>query len=62
MAVTLFHRDIIRIKNRVKIVNGKKEQPTQDLPPIQELPKKQPPQEVTARIRGKMYGRRTINR
>jgi hypothetical protein len=38
--------------NNIKITNGKKEE---------EQPKKQAPQELKARIRGKMYGRRTIN-
>jgi hypothetical protein len=48
VAVTLFHKYEIIINNKVTIINGKKE------------PK--PPKEITAKIRGKMYGRRTINR
>ena len=55
MAVTLFHKYHIVINNKVTIVNGNGEQENPK-------PQKVIPQAVTARIRGKMYGRRTINR
>lgn len=53
MAVTLFRRR--KVINNITIIN--------------KIPQKEPieptsniPQEVTAKVRGKMYGRRTINR
>lgn len=57
MAVTLFHKKIIRIKNKVVIKNNK-----EDKPPTQDTAKPTGATEVNAKIRGKMYGRRTINR
>lgn len=51
MAVTLFHKYHIIVNNKVTIKNNKDE----------EL-KKEVPTKVQAKIRGKTYGRRTINR
>ncbi len=62
MALRLFQKKIIRIKNRVVIKNNntkEDEQPEQVKPepePIQKILH----QEVNAKIRGKFYGRRTI--
>ena len=58
MAVALFHKKIIRIKNKVVIKNNKEE----NKPPTQDTAKPTGATEVNARIRGRMYGRRTINR
>lgn len=57
MAVTLFHRE--RIINNITIINGKKEEPKEEIP--QATAKKILSQKINAKIRGKMYGRRTIN-
>ena len=59
MAVTLFHKYTIVIKNKVTINNKKEDE---IIPEIKEQEKKTIPREINARIRGKMYGRRTINR
>lgn len=60
MALRLFQKKIIRIKNRVIIRNNntkEEEQPEQVKPePIRKILQ----QEVNAKIRGKFYGRRTI--
>ena len=52
MAVTLFHRDVIIIKNKVTIKNGTKEDPKEQAAKEQ----------INAKIRGKTYGRRTVTR
>ena len=49
MAVTLYQRT--KVINNITIVNKKKEEP-----------KLAPQQEINAKIRGKTYGRRTVNR
>lgn len=59
MAVTLFHRNVIVIRNKVTIVN-KNEEPEQEIEDV--VSGKTQPQEITAKIRGKMYARRTVNR
>ena len=57
MAVTLYRKKIIRIKNKVVIKNN-----VDDANQSQEETKpRTPPQEVSAKIKGRMYGRRTIN-
>lgn len=61
MAVTLFHKKIIRVKNRVVIKNNNTQPPKQEEIPKEEN-KRIPPQEIQAKIKGKMYARRTINR
>ena len=50
MAVTLFHKVKIKIKNKVVINNNKEE------------PKTPQNEELNIGVRGKMYGRRTINK
>lgn len=62
MAVTLFHKYHIIINNKVTIKNNKKEETHIVNSPVVEKPKNTTPKEIDARIRGKMYGRRTINR
>lgn len=57
MAVTLFHREIIIIHNHVVIRNGVKKK--EEKKPIIEKPK---PLIFTAKIRGKSYGRRNVNK
>lgn len=52
MAVTLYHKYRVIVNNRVTIKNGTNKD---DL-------KQEPPQEINAKIRSKMYGRRTVNR
>lgn len=52
MAVTLFHKR--KVINNIIIKNGVKNKKEEENPT--------PAQEVQAKIRGKMYGRRTINR
>lgn len=61
MAVTLFHRELIIVKNRVTIKNKKSNE--------EEMPKEtsevivKPKQLlITSKIRGKNYARRTVNR
>lgn len=54
MAVTLFHRERIIIKNKVVIEN--------EVADDEEVIKEIPQEIVNAKLRGKMYGRRTVNR
>lgn len=60
MAVTLFRKR--KVINNITIINGaskKEEQPTEEM---QITPNGIINQKINARLRGKMYGRRTINR
>lgn len=52
MAVTLYQRT--KVINRITIINGKKEE--------EPAPTVSPKRELQEKIRGKMYGRRTIER
>lgn len=55
MAVTLFHKR--KVINNIIIRNGVKNKNEK-----QEENKSIPTQDIKAKIKGKMYGRRTINR
>ena len=51
MAVTIFQRT--KVINNITIINGKKDE---------QKPKKQMQQEINAKIRGRTYARRTVDR
>ena len=61
MAVTLFHREIIIVKNRVTIKNKKsnEEEMQKETSEVIVKPKQLL---ITNKIRGKNYARRTVNR
>ena len=61
MAVTLFRKR--KVINNIVIKNGNfQKEKIKENYIIEDDHKKYIPKEVTAKIRGKMYGRRTINR
>ena len=60
MAVTLFRKK--KIINNITIRNGVKKKDETTKEEVNNPVKIIPPKEVQARLRGKMYGRRTINR
>lgn len=59
MAVTLFQKT--KVINRITIINGKKEKNQEEVSEPA-LAEEKINKAVSAKLRGKMYGRRTINR
>lgn len=59
MAVTLYQRT--KVINNITIINGKKEISQDEIVDAASV-KKSVKQEINAKIRGKMYARRTVNR
>lgn len=55
MAVTLFHKR--KVINNIVIINGRRDEDK----PNEKAPEKRVFEEYNAKIRGKTYGRRTIN-
>lgn len=60
MAVTLFCKR--KVINNIIIRNGVKKKEETPKEEVDSPVKRTPPKEVQARLRGKMYARRTINR